>query len=326
MPRRKNRTPLLLGLGAAAVVVALVVGAVVIVSGGSGGGADTPSEAVQEYFEALARGDAQAALALGESKPPDTTFLTDDLLKKQSEQMPVTDIKTLGETPGANGAVMVEVSVRFGDSTTSDKIPVREVDGGWKLPHAALKLDLGRNSNIYKPELFDFVTIFGQPAPKSGVAYVFPGPVELGSSNPNIAITANNIGTPGMMNIFLGFSSQNVQFDISEEGQSAILEAIMAKVTECAKSKQPAPPNCPIGIEVSGLVPGTAQWSVPNNFDTFSADFLNPQTGVVQFYGSLNLGLRVQMDRGQLWDTPISEYLTGEADITKTPPTITYGP
>lgn len=323
--RRKSRTPLYLGLGAAALVIALVVGAVVIFGGGSGGGgADSPSAAVQQYFEALARGDAEAALALGQSQPPDTTFLTDDLLKRQSEQMPISDIKTLGETPGANGAVMVQVSVRFGDSTTSDKIPVREVDGGWKVPFAALKMDLGRNSGLYKADLFDLVTIFGEPAPKSGVAYVFPGPVELGSSNPNIAITANNIGTPGMMNIFLGLSSQNVQFDVSEEGTAAIRDAIKTKATDCAKSTQLVPPNCLMALDVSGLIDGTAQWTAPASYDGITADFLNPQTGRVQFYGPATFGITVQTDRGRPYQTTTSEYITGEADMTQTPPALTY--
>lgn len=316
--------PLLIGLGAALTAVVLVVGAVMLFSGGSGGGADSPSQAVQQYFEALSRGDAKAALALGQSTPPDTTFLTDEILKEQTAQAPITNIRTLGETPGANGAVMVQVSVDIGGTPTADRIPVSEVDGGWKVPHAALELDLGRNNGIVKPELFDVLTVFGEPAPKSGTAYVFPGPVDLGSSNPFIAVTTRESSAPGLMNIFLGLTHQNPEFDVSEEGQTAILDAVTAKVTECTKSNLLAPPDCPVGIKLPGAVDGTAQWSAPAELD-LSADWLDPRDGLVDFYGSAEFGLHVQTERGRLFEMPITASLSGNADLMQDPPTITYG-
>ncbi|TRW78237.1 DUF4878 domain-containing protein [Mycolicibacterium sp. 018/SC-01/001] len=325
-PQKKPPRGLWIALGAIVVVAVVVIAAVMIFRGGSGGGgAENASQAVQEYFEALSRGDAKAALALGESQPPDSTFLTDEILKKQVAAQPITDIRTLGETPGASGAVMVQASVTMGGKTLNDKIPVSKTDDGWKVPHAAMKLDLGRNSGLYKPQLLDVVTIFGKPAPKSGVAYVFPGPVELGSSNPNIKITGRDFGiTPGLMNIYLGLSQQNLDIEVSDAGQKAIRDAILAKLTECARSTQLQPPNCPVSMPVSGLVDGTAQWTAPTDLNGLSADFLNPQTGTVNFFGSAAFGLRVQTDRGQPYETTTTEFLTGDADMLTTPPTITY--
>lgn len=325
---RRNKPPrgLWIALGAVAIVAVVVIAAVMIFRGGSGsGGAENPSQAVQEYFEALSRGDAKAALALGESQPPDTTFLTDEILKKQIAAEPIANIKTLGETPGANGAVMVQVSVSLGGKTQNDKIPVSKSDDGWKVPHAAMTMDLNKNSGLYKPELFDAVTIFGKPAPKSGVAYVFPGPVELGSSNPNIKITGRDFNlTPGLMNIYLGLSQQNLDIDVSEEGTKAIRDTILAEIKDCARSTQLQPPNCPFGIRVSSLVDGTAQWTPPANLDGLSADFLDPRTATVNFFGPAVLGLRVQTDDGRPYDTTTTAYLAGDADVLKTPPTITY--
>ncbi|MEH3139482.1 MAG: hypothetical protein PGN37_04725 [Mycobacterium kyogaense] len=325
-PRKKPPRGLWIALGAIAVIAVVVVAAIFIFRGGSGGGgADNPSLAVQEYFEALSRGDAKAALALGESQPPDTTFLTDEILKKQIAAEPITDVKTLGETPGAQGAVMVQVSVSLGGKTQNDKIPVSKSDDGWKVPHAAMRMDLGRNSGLYKPQLFDAVTIFGKPAPKSGVAYVFPGPVELGSANPNIEITGRDFGvTPGLMNIYLGLSQQNLDIEVSEDGTKAIRDAILAQLKDCARSTQLQPPNCPFSRPVSGWVDGTAQWTAPPDLSGLSAEFLNPQTGTVNFFGTAEMGLRVQTDRGQPYETTTSEFLTGDADMLTTPPTITY--
>lgn len=327
MPPRKNPPRgLWIALGAIAVVAVVVIASVLIFGGGSGGdGAENPSQAVQEYFEALSRGDAKAALALGESQPPDTTFLTDEILKKQIAAEPIANIKTLGETPGANGAVMVQVSVSLGGKTQSGKIPVSKTDDGWKVPHAAMKMDLNKNSGLYKPQLFDAVTIFDEPTPKSGVAYVFPGPVELGSSNPNLKITGRDFGlTPGLMNIYLGLLQQNLNIDVSEEGTKAIRDAILAHLKDCARSTQLQPPNCPFGIGVSSLVDGTAQWTPPVNLDGLTADFLDPRTATVNFYGPAELGLRVQTNDGRPYNTTTIAYLAGDADVLKNPPTITY--
>lgn len=85
-PPRKRRTRLL-AIGAAAVAVIVVVAGVLVFSGGgsNGGGAKTAGEAVQGHLEALSRGDAEAALSFAAATPPDNTFLTDEILKKQLE-------------------------------------------------------------------------------------------------------------------------------------------------------------------------------------------------------------------------------------------------
>ncbi|MGE5694739.1 MAG: hypothetical protein ACM4D3_05730, partial [Candidatus Sericytochromatia bacterium] len=70
---------------------------VVIATAGRGGKADTPADAVRGYLEALARGDAEAALSYASDQPASKEFLTDEILQKQIDKWPISDIQILDD-------------------------------------------------------------------------------------------------------------------------------------------------------------------------------------------------------------------------------------
>jgi hypothetical protein len=327
---RKKRTKLWVAIGAAVAVVILVVAGVLVFSGGgeSNKGADTAGKAVQGYLEALARGDAGAALSFAEA-PADTTFLTDEILRKQLEKYPITNIKVLSDVPGGNGGAEVHVVANFGASKSDETITLSKpaAGQGWKLEHAAVEVNLGRDSpNVpMKPELADAVTIFGKPAPKSGKAYLFPGWVDFGSSNPNIDIHAYKDEPPSLQEIWLGLSHQRPELGVSEAGKKAIIDQIKAIIDECVKSKQVSPPNCPNQLNISDLVEGTAQWTAPANLDEIEPQYLDEATATVSFYGWAEFGLTVQTTHKNLpvYTTTTSGSIDGEADMLQNPPKIT---
>lgn len=91
--RQKRRT---LIVGAAVCVMALIaVGVAVLFNRDPAGGAQSAGQAVRMYLEALARGDAQGALAMAKQRPAETAFLTDDFLRRQLQAAPITDIQIL---------------------------------------------------------------------------------------------------------------------------------------------------------------------------------------------------------------------------------------
>ncbi|SEH46746.1 protein of unknown function [Mycolicibacterium rutilum] len=320
----KRRKGLLIGIGAAAAVIVLVVAGVVIFSGSGagGGGAATPGEAVQGYLDALARGDAEAALSFSQQVPPDKTFLTDEILKKQAEKYPITNITILGENTSAKGAT-VQVRADFGGKTSDQEITLpKPADGDdWKLQRGVASVD-ANIGNLTSKKLVEMVTIFGKPVPKTGKAYLFPGWVDFGSTNPNVEIVNYKDEPPSLQEIWLGLSSSRPEYSISEAGQKAIRDALKSMADECARSNQLEPPDCPNDFKIPSAVEGTAKWTAPTNFDDIDADFLDQRTATVRLYGSTEWGITVQTDRGP-YSTTTTAYVTGEADISQDPPKIT---
>ena len=118
-PPPRSRKPLLIGLsvGGALLVVVLVVVLVAVLN--SGGGSASGADAVRGYLEALSRGDATAALSFSNDQPASKDLLTDEVLKKQVAQWPITNIQILDDNSAHSyGFGQVHVSAKFGDNTS----------------------------------------------------------------------------------------------------------------------------------------------------------------------------------------------------------------
>lgn len=267
----RNRRRLILALAGAAIALILVVTGIVVVTSG-GLGSATAGDTVKTYLEALARGDAETALAQGINEPPDKTFLTDDVLKKQIAQAPITDIKIVESTDTGK----VHVLATFGDQMLDEVLYLKQdgEGGPWKLENAVLPVDFQKDSATGNTGLIDAITLFGTPIPKSGRPFVFPGPVDFGSSNPNVAITVVN---PTYLLGELAYGvNVNYSFDVTDAGKQAINQAMLPVFAECAKSHELSPPKCPQRAGVPGLVEGTADWIAPTTLDD------------VDYFGSLD--------------------------------------
>jgi len=145
-PPPKNRRRLVLAVVAACVVLAVVLVVVIVASsrgdgGFSGGGASTPQDAAKGYLEALAHGDAAAALAYGQSVPGSKDLLTADVLARQLKAAPITDVKVLDDGSPVGDDARVHVSAKFGSQVSDTKLTMRKTNGTWKLVDPAVKLD-----------------------------------------------------------------------------------------------------------------------------------------------------------------------------------------
>jgi hypothetical protein len=285
---------------------------------------------VQGYLEALARGDAEAALSFAEP-PSDKTFLTDEILKKQLEKYPITNIKVLSDVPGSNGNAEVNVVASFGDAKSDETIVLsKPAEGqGWKLDQGAVEVNLGKDSSIQNPKLADVVTLFGKPAPKSGKAYLFPGWVDFGSSNPNIDVHRflNKTDPPSLRELAWGTASdQRPEFEVSDAGRKAIRAQLKAIVDECVKSNKVEPPNCPQRAVGDWFIDGTAQWTATSSVDDeIDMPFLDMTTATVKFWGSVEFAFKVQTTSRTIpvYDGTTSGSFNGEADVLQNPPKIT---
>jgi hypothetical protein len=328
LPSGKRGRRILLGAGAAAVVVAVVAGAVIAISGGSGqysGGTDTASAAVTAYLEALQRGDAETALSLGREQPPDTSMLTDATLKKQMEKFPITDVRILGDIPTADGGALVRLTAKFGgvDSDGSIKLDPPPKGEGWKLKTAAMAVEFKLEDT--NPALSKDITVWGQPVPKSRKAYLFPGFVEFGSSNPSIEV-ANSpaVGQtdPSLYEITYMSDTIYPDFKVSDEGRKLVKEALKKALDDCASSTSLEPPQCPNKAARSDFVPDSAKWTAPPDVDNFAIDFMDEKTGQVTIIGNAEFGVSVRTTSGTTESGTFLTTIYGNADMTKVPPVI----
>ncbi len=320
-PPPRSRMPWVFGgIAAAVVIVVAAVVAVIALSSGGVGKPDSAGDTVKAYLEALARGDADAALSYAADTPADKTYLSDEVLKKQIEHWPITDIRILSDD-GVGALGRVHVAVNFGDQTSDVTMNVDKVDGQWKLKEGAIKLTF---SSGLDEQAMETLTMFGKPLAVTKPTYVFPGWIDIGNTNPNL--TQEVRGLPLLLDEISGYGSgvsMSFSFTMSESGRTAVEDALKSAIDQCAKSTQLQPTNCPQGIRDSGLVDGTARWSWPQTIKDLSiSNYLGPDLQV-RVNGSAEFQLTAQATSGGPRSGTVTGYITGKADLTKNPPVIT---
>ncbi len=255
MAAPKNRKPL--------IITAIVTVAVLVVAGGfvgvllsmrgdkNGDPNNEAADVARAYLEALADGDAEAALKLSATQPASTELLTDEILKKQREKMPITDIEVKGaaaaEPNSDKRTTMVQVAAKFGGQRVEAKLPMIVADGEWKMGASFVEgsTDI-MGSRISMPNLSgsdsdsdasatepaDFLTVFGKPMPKSRHFYVFPGYLEVGMSVPGVAV---NEVPPTTLDDVSPYTEYylDAKYSLSEAGKKIAGDTILAWVKKC---------------------------------------------------------------------------------------------
>jgi hypothetical protein len=317
-PPRKSRKRLVIALISGVVVVGIVAVVAVVVFSGGTNKSGTAADAVKGYLQALARGDARAALSYASDQPASNQFLTDDVLKKQIAKWPITNIRILSEE-----SYKVHVAVNFGEQTSDENLWVKQVDGGgFRLKEGAIKLRFLQSAG----KGLSTLTLFGQPFDGANETYVFPGWIDFGNRNPNIAQKPPSY--PLLLNemsgIGPGAESLMMNYDISDAGRTGIQSSLKAAIAECAKSTELQPANCPQLVRDPSLVDGTAQWTPPTDLSPVRVGFFDTEKLTVNLYGFVDFQLTAKSTSG----APASGKVTGDvqatADLTKNPPAITF--
>ncbi|MBB3754203.1 hypothetical protein FHT44_006725 [Mycolicibacterium sp. BK634] len=243
----RRRKPLIITLVASAAVL-LIVGIVLVVALNTGGGTKTAGagnagEAVKAYLEALAKGDADAALALGVAQPASKKFLTNDALKLQISKWPITNIEITEDSsktePG--DMALVKVSANFGDHHSEGQLPVKKTDDGWKLSSATINVDT--MSGILSSGPATTLSILGKPLGQDTHLYVFPGYLDLKSTVPYIDVTAQPILLEKML---AGDIASTLTFDytVNDAGTKAVNTALETWIAGCLTAPE-TQYNCP---------------------------------------------------------------------------------
>jgi hypothetical protein len=323
-PPRKSRKPLFITLaaGGAVIVVVAIVLVITLAGGTSGPGGGSAGDVVKGYLEALSRGDAEAALSYSDDQPASKEFLTDDILKKQLANSPITNVRILNDdssSTGSFGMAQVHVAANFGNKTSDATMEMKKDHNRWRLSAAAIKVQpdpAGTSLNAAAKTL----TFFGKPIGDSTV-YVFPGWVDIGTTNPYMTVTAK----PLLLDQLTLMAVPWIQptFALSDKGRDAVSDQLAVAMANCLRSNLLAPPGCPVHLDPYGLADGTVHWGNADmtavkldNFDQYHL--------ALMFFGEVKMAITVQTSSGGTKQGDVSDFLNGTADLTKTPPALQF--
>jgi len=276
--------PIIIG----AVVLALVVAAIGIgvavsrggddpvAGGGTGGGgtssappaeAKKASDAVQGYLEAIAAGDAQAALAFASTAPTDTTFLTNEVLAASNKTAPIRAINV----PEVDDeyAYRVAASFTMGKQAINTDFSVEKDGDVWKLRDVAADLDLQSRRSKTLPMLINGVNV------ETDKVLLFPGSYTFTTGNKYVDYgKSNTLVLKSPTEYPDGLS--DIQATLTSAGDKAFTNAVEDSVKKCMKSKDLKNPGCPNNVtKVSGATPkeGTFKWT----YDKDALDNMKPR-------------------------------------------------
>lgn len=312
----KSKKPLIIGGVIGAVLLLVIVGVIIVVNV-SGGSKSSAGDAMRGYLEALARGDAKAALSFSNDEPGEKEFLTDEILKKQIEHSPITDIKILNDD-SSYGMARVHVSAKFGDKVSDETISMKKSGNDWKLDNAAIKIEpksYGVNDDANKT-----LTLFGKPV-ADHTTYVFPGWQDWGSSNDNLEVTSEPMLLNGLG--YFSFSSAKIDFKLSESGTKSVKNAIVAAIQACVASTDLEPTGCPQRIYSYRAAPNTAAWSMPD-LSPMKLESFSSYSMEVRFSGNLTFPVTYRTTSGDTKSDSDNALTWGKVDITQSPLRATF--
>jgi hypothetical protein len=279
---------------------------------GGGAGSMTAAETVTAYLEALAAGDADKALSFSKSEPANADLLTSEVLAKQIAKMPISDIRILdgGEDMAGIGMTSVKVAVKFGDQLSDSELRLSKVEETWKIDDAINKIEL------MSPSAADeTLTLFGKELKKGEAFYVFPGFVEVGSSNEYIDVTADSPLLDGLMFSF------RPTYELNDDGVEAVTTAIADAFAGCETSKQLNPPDCPVKLNEYGAVDGTVTWGKAD-LSGVTIGELSPYDLTVRLSGKVATPVSFQNRDGGTESGTAESNLYNSVDVSTSPPTM----
>ena len=222
---------------------------------GQPGVARTPVAAVQDYLEALSRGDATTALLYSAAQPSDGTFLTNAFLTTTMSASPLSDI-TVPDGQSAKSPATIQATYTLGGNTVNASFTVQKYGRKWLLDGGFLTLNISSLTNKNVP-----LTMNGTAVDASTTkVQLFPGVYSFTSANPMLDVTNGTftIDYPESNPTF-----NQIGFALSADGTSRIQAAAQAKLTDCLAQKNLQPDGCGFGASSTQDVdPATIAWSL----------------------------------------------------------------
>jgi hypothetical protein len=260
-PKGKGKGKILIIVGAASLAVILMAVFAIVVAtrgrpsanpGGSAQGQQTnpaqsnaphstprPSDAVSAYLQALAAGDAVAALSYASDPAPTGPLLSDEVLAESLERAPLTEIHV--PVVEDQGATSVSATYTLGKSAISESFDVVKVADAWKLSRAIKDLDLGFIVGGPVP-----VKINGVTVDEDSIA-VLPGSYAFTTGLPYVGYGSKNVVL--VKSPYVEADTYRIQSQLTNSGEKAVISAAEKSFNECLKAHSLTPKNCPMKFD-----------------------------------------------------------------------------
>ncbi len=320
-PKRSNKTILLIGAAVVAVIIVIAVIVAMLPKAGitdpSGGGgipepAKTGTEAVQGYLEALAAGNAAAALSYAEQEPADTSLLTDEVLAASNAVTPITEIEV---AEPANDYSPITASYLLGDQTVSTQFYASNASGSWKLESITRDIGIADMNGIA-------LTINGAPVQDTRIT-LFPGSYSLVPTNSLYVVDGGAFVVTSPQDL----TSYTMQLDISSTGQQKLRTAAQAHLKACLKQTSLAPKGCGFSIRANGTGAVKAKWSISSGKNAmknakFRLDLADPSRASA--YTTVGLTVKGYNKSGSYVGRGVGSIFRANGNLSANPITVTF--
>jgi hypothetical protein len=198
-----------------------------------------PSDAVTGYLQALAAGDAVAALSFAADPAPTGPLLTNEVLAKSGEHADLTDIQV--PVVDDQNATSVSATYSLGDSAVSESFDVVKVGDTWRLSRTVKDLDIGFIVGGSVP-----VKINGVDVDQDSVA-VLPGSYTFSTGLPYVGYGSKNVVL--VKSPYVEADTYRIQSQLTKSGEEAVISAAKKSYNNCLDANSLSPENCPMNFK-----------------------------------------------------------------------------
>ena len=269
-------------------------------------GAAAVEAAVKGYFEALAGGHADAALAYSSVAVPDKKFLTDAVLQQMVAAHPITNVTVKVDASIGKDYAFGSATYSLGGTMGKWQFSAKKFNDAWMFNEVTTTVDFSRVAAGVP------VKIYGVDVEDPTSVTLFPGVYDVTSGNPMLTFgkTPLTVESPGW-----SAGVYNLKLDLSAEGTKALRDAAQAKLDGCLAQKALKPDGCgfslkdPPGEKIDET---TIEWAVKSGSDKlsnvkFRLAYNDPTTASA--YAYISIGLTGKSTTGVA--------VTGTASISK---------
>jgi hypothetical protein len=193
------------------------------------------SDAVAGYLDALAAGDAAAALSYSADPVKPGPFLTDKVLAESIKRAPLTAIAVPEVTD--QQASSVSATYRLGKTEVNTSYQVVKVSGAWKLAAVSKTIDLGLVRSPSIPMLINGVEV------NSDNVDLLPGSYAFTTASPHLTYGSKNVLVITDPNAYANIL--DLRASLSDRGRKTMISMANRSYDACLRTKVARPRNCP---------------------------------------------------------------------------------